>query len=271
MKPTYGTVSRYGVVAFGSSLDQVGPVGRTTADDALSLDALGSGGRDAYDGTSRDVEASFAAHLEDGVAGRRVGIVPAFMEAAGLAPEVKRAVERAARSLADQGAELVEHLEDGVAGRRVGIVPAFMEAAGLAPEVKRAVERAARSLADQGAELVEVDLPHLDAAIAAYYVIGPAEAFSNLARFDGVLYGYQEPGCANLAEQSAKSRAHGFGAEAKRRQLLGAYLLSSGVYDKYYFAAQKARTLITDDYARAFEQVDAIPRRSWRPRVLRPR
>lgn len=211
MKPTYGTVSRYGVVAFGSSLDQVGPFGRTTADVALSLDALVSGGRDAYDGTSRDVEASFAAHLED-----------------------------------------------GVAGRRVGIVPAFMEAAGLAPEVKHAVERAARSLADQGAELVEVDLPHLDAAIAAYYVIGPAEAFSNLARFDGVRYGYQEPGCANLAEQSSKSRAHGFGAEAKRRQLLGAYLLSSGVYDKYYFAAQKARTLITDDYARAFEQVDAI-------------
>ena len=211
VKPTYGTVSRYGVVAFGSSLDQVGPFGRTTADVALSLDALVSGGRDACDGTSRDVEASFAAHLED-----------------------------------------------GVAGRRVGIVPAFMEAAGLAPEVKRAVERAARSLADQGAELVEVDLPHLDAAIAAYYVIGPAEAFSTLARFDGVRYGYQEPGCANLAEQSAKSRAHGFGAEAKRRQLLGAYLLSSGVYDKYYFAAQKARTLITDDYARAFEQVDAI-------------
>lgn len=211
MKPTYGTVSRYGVVAFGSSLDQVGPFGRTTADVALSLDALVSGGRDAYDGTSRDVEASFAAHLED-----------------------------------------------GVAGRRVGIVPAFMEAAGLAPEVKHAAERAARSLADQGAELVEVDLPHLDAAIAAYYVIGPAEAFSNLARFDGVRYGYQEPGCANLAEQSAKSRAHGFGAEAKRRQLLGAYLLSSGVYDKYYFAAQKARTLITSDYARAFERVDAI-------------
>ncbi len=211
MKPTYGTVSRYGVVAFGSSLDQVGPFARTTADVALSLDALVSGGRDVLDGTSRDVEASFAAHLED-----------------------------------------------GVEGRRVGIVPAFMEAEGLAPEVKRAVERAARSLADQGAELVEIDLPHLDAAIAAYYVIGPAEAFSNLARFDGVRYGYQEPGCANLAERSAKSRAHGFGTEAKRRQLLGAYLLSSGVYDKYYFAAQKARTLITADYTRAFERVDAI-------------
>ena len=105
-----------------------------------------------------------------------------------------------------------------------------MEAEGLAPEVRAAVEGALRALEAQGAELVEVELPHLDAAIAAYYAIGPAEAFSNLARFDGVRYGYQEPGCANLAEQSAKSRAHGFGAEAKRRQMLGAYLLSSGVY-----------------------------------------
>ena len=105
---------------------------------------------------------------------------------------------------------------------------------------------------------MEVDLPHVDAAIAAYYVIGPAEAFSNLARFDGIRYGYQEPDCTSLARQSALSRAHGFGAEAKRRQLLGAYLLSSGVYDRYYYAAQKARTLITADYARAFEQVDVI-------------
>ena len=133
-----------------------------------------------------------------------------------------------------------------------------MEAEGLAPEVKAAVEGALRTLEAQGAKLVEVDLPHLDAAIAAYYVIGPAEAFSNLARFDGVRYGYQEAGCTNLAEQSSKSRAHGFGAEAKRRQMLGAYLLSSGVYDKYYYAAQKARSLITEDYARAYEQVDVI-------------
>ena len=96
------------------------------------------------------------------------------------------------------------------------------------------------------------------AAIAAYYVIGPAEAFSNLARFDGIRYGYQEPDCASLADQSSLSRAHGFGTEAKRRQMLGAYLLSSGVYDRYYYAAQKARTLITRDYARAFEQVDVI-------------
>lgn len=211
MKPTYGVVSRYGVVAFGSSLDQVGPFGRTVRDVALALDALTAGGRDPFDGTSQDVEGGFAAHVDD-----------------------------------------------DISGLRVGVIPAFMEAEGLAPEVRTAVEGALRALETQGAELVEVELPHLDAAIAAYYVIGPAEAFSNLARFDGVRYGYQEPGCSNLAEQSAKSRAHGFGAEAKRRQMLGAYLLSSGVYDKYYYAAQKARSLITADYARAYEQVDVI-------------
>lgn len=211
MKPTYGVVSRYGVVAFGSSLDQVGPFGRTVRDVALALDALTAGGRDPFDGTSWDVGGGFAAHVDD-----------------------------------------------DISGLRVGVIPAFMEAEGLAPEVRTAVEGALRTLESQGAELVEVELPHLDAAIAAYYVIGPAEAFSNLARFDGVRYGYQEPGCSNLAEQSAKSRAHGFGAEAKRRQMLGAYLLSSGVYDKYYYAAQKARSLITADYARAYGQVDVI-------------
>ena len=133
-----------------------------------------------------------------------------------------------------------------------------MEAEGLTAEVKHAVEETARRLEAAGAILVDVELPHLDAAISAYYVIGPAEAFSNLARFDGVRYGYQEPGCSNLADQSSRSRAHGFGEEAKRRQMLGAYLLSSGVYDKYYYAAQKARTLITADYTAAFERVDAI-------------
>ena len=214
MKPTYGAVSRYGVVAFGSSLDQVGPFGRTVADVALAMDALVDGGRDPYDSTSQEV-------------------APAFAAAAAAADE-------------------------GLSGARIGMVPAFMEAEGLTAEVRAGVERAASALEAAGAELVEVDLPHVDAAIAAYYVIGPAEAFSNLARFDGIRYGYQEPGCANLAQQSALSRAHGFGDEAKRRQMLGAYLLSSGVYDTYYYAAQKARTLITADYTAAFAQVDAI-------------
>lgn len=211
LKPTYGTVSRYGVVAFGSSLDQVGPFGRTVEDVALAMDALVAGGHDQYDSTSQDVAPQFAA---------------------------------AART--------------GIEEKRVGIIPAFMDAEGLTPEVRNAIKRAAAALEAAGATLVEVELPHLDAAIAAYYVIGPAEAFSNLARFDGIRYGYQEPNCATLAAQSALSRAHGFGAEAKRRQMLGAYLLSSGVYDKYYYAAQKARTLITEDYARAFEQADVL-------------
>ena len=210
-KPTYGAVSRYGVVAFGSSLDQVGPFGRTVEDVALAMNALTGAGHDPYDCISQDCAVDFT-----------------------------------------------EHLNDSIEGKRVGIIPAFMEAEGLTPEVKAAVQRAAQELQNQGAELVEVDLPHLDAAIAAYYVIGPAEAFSNLARFDGIRYGYQEEGCANLSDQSSLSRAHGFGAEAKRRQMLGAYLLSSGVYDKYYYAAQKARTLITQDYDAAYAKVDTI-------------
>ena len=211
MKPSYGMVSRYGVVAFGSSLDQVGPFGRTVEDVALAMDALVAGGSDPSDSTAQSCAPNFVASLEA-----------------------------------------------SIAGKRVGIIPAFMRAEGLTPEVRAVVEAAAAKLQNQGAELVEVDLPHLDAAIAAYYVIGPCEAFSNLARFDGVRYGYQEPDCANLADQSSLSRAHGFGAEAKRRQMLGAYLLSSGVYDKYYYAAQKARTLITADYTAAFEKVDVI-------------
>ena len=211
VKPTYGTVSRYGVVAFGSSLDQVGPFGRRVEDVALAMNALVAAGRDPYDSTSQDCPVDF-----------------------------------------------LEHLEDSVEGKKVGVVPALMEAAGLTDEVKAAVESAARALADQGAQIVEVELPNIASAIAAYYVIAPCEAFSNLARFDGVRYGYQEPGCANLAEQTSKSRAHGFGEEAKRRQMLGAYLLSSGTYDKYYYPAQQVRTLITQDYARAYEQCDVI-------------
>ncbi len=211
MKPTYGAVSRYGVVAFGSSLDQVGPFGRNVADVALAMNALTGAGRDPYDSTSQDCPVDF-----------------------------------------------LEHLEDPVEGRRVGVVPQLMEAEGLTPEMRRAIEGACRMLTDQGAELVEVELPNIASAIAAYYVIAPCEAFSNLARFDGVRYGYQEPGCATLAEQSSLSRAHGFGEEAKRRQMLGAYLLSSGVYDKYYYPAQQVRTLITNDYKRAYEKCDVI-------------
>lgn len=211
MKPTYGAVSRYGVVAFGSSLDQVGPFGRSVADVALAMNALTGPGRDPYDSTSQNCPVDF-----------------------------------------------LEHLEDPIEGRTVGIVPELMDAAGLTQEVKDALASAISALKDQGAQVVEVDLPNIRSAIAAYYVIAPCEAFSNLARFDGVRYGYQEPNCASLAEQTAKSRSHGFGEEAKRRQMLGAYLLASGVYDKYYYPAQQVRTLITQDYVEAYKKCDVI-------------
>jgi aspartyl-tRNA(Asn)/glutamyl-tRNA(Gln) amidotransferase subunit A len=212
LKPTYGAVSRYGVVAFGSSLDQVGPFARSVSDVALAMNALVGDGRDPLDCTSQDCPVDF-----------------------------------------------LEHLEDPVEGMRVGVIPELMEADGLTDEVKVAVRGAREALESQGARTVEIELPHMGASIAAYYVIGPCEAFSNLARFDGVRYGYQEPGCSTLAEQSSRSRAHGFGDEAKRRQLLGAYLLSSGVYETYYYPAQQVRTLITQDYAEAYEQVRRHP------------
>ena len=211
MKPTYGTVSRYGVVAFGSSLDQVGPFGRSVKDVSLVLDALVAGGRDPLDSTSQDVPPGFS-----------------------------------------------DMLEDPVDGMRVGIVPALWQQEGVTEEVRSGLFVARSALEDQGVAFVEVDLPNIAAAIAAYYVIGPCEAFSNLARFDGVRYGYQEPGCVTLAEQTALSRAHGFGPEAKRRQMLGAYLLSAGVYETYYYPAQQVRTLITSDYRDAFDRCDAI-------------
>ena len=209
VKPSYGVVSRFGVVAFGSSLDQVGPFARSVEDAALAMNAIA--GRDVRDCTSQDVGTDFTANLAEGVRGMRIGVVPAFMEAKGLTPEVKAKVEEAA-----------EHL---------------------------------RAL---GAELVEVELPNAQAAMSAYYVLGPCEAFSNLARFDSVRYGYCDPGHKDLGSQYEASRAIGFGPETRRRVMLGSYLLSAGVYDTYYYPAQQVRTLITQDYARAYEQVDCI-------------
>ena len=209
VKPTYGTVSRYGVVAFGSSLDQVGPFARSVRDAAAAMDVLA--GRDVLDCTSQDVPAGFSAACEQDVAGMRVGVVRSFMDAEGLSGEVAARVKEAAEKL---------------------------EAA--------------------GATIVEVDLPHIDAAISAYYVLGPCEAFSNLARFDSVRYGYCEEGHKDLGGQYEASRAHGFGEEAKRRIMLGSYLLSAGVYEQYYYPAQQVRTLITRDYAQAYEKCDVI-------------
>ena len=209
VKPTYGVVSRYGVVAFGSSLDQVGPFARNVQDAALAMNALA--GHDPLDCTSQPVTTDFTANLAEGVKGMRIGVVPAFMEAEGLAPEVRAKVE-----------EAVEHLRQ------------------------------------MGAEIVEVELPNAQAAMSAYYVLGPCEAFSNLARFDSVRYGYCEPGCKDLGHQCEASRSAGFGPEARRRIMLGSYLLSAGVYEKYYYPAQQVRTLITQDYVKAYEKVDCI-------------
>lgn len=209
VKPSYGVVSRFGVVAFGSSLDQVGPFARSVEDAAFALNAIA--GRDALDCTSQAVGVDFAANLAEGVRGMRIGIVPAFMEARGLTAEVKAKVEEAA-----------DHL---------------------------------RAL---GADIVEVELPNAQAAMSAYYVLGPCEAFSNLARFDSVRYGYCDPGHADLGSQYEASRAKGFGPETRRRIMLGSYLLSAGVYDTYYYPAQQVRTLITQDYERAFQRVDCI-------------
>lgn len=208
VKPTYGVVSRYGVVAFGSSLDQVGPFARSVEDAALAMNVLA--GHDPLDCTSQPVT-DFTANLTKGVAGMKIGVVPAFMEAEGLEAEVRTKVE-----------EAIDHLRQ------------------------------------MGAEIVEVELPNAQAAMSAYYVLGPCEAFSNLARFDSVRYGYCDPGHKDLGSQYEASRSAGFGPEARRRIMLGSYLLSAGVYDKYYYPAQQVRTLITQDYTKAYEKVDCI-------------
>ena len=209
VKPTYGMVSRYGVVAFGSSLDQVGPFARSVEDAALALNAIT--GHDPLDATSQNVRTDFTANLAEGVRGMRIGLVREFMEAEGLQPEVRAKIEDAAEQL--------------------------------------------RQL---GAEIVEVDLPNAKAAISAYYVLGPCEAFSNLSRFDSVRYGYCAEGHADLGGQYEESRAKGFGIEARRRIMLGSYLLSAGVYEKYYYPAQQVRTLITNDYIEAYKKCDCI-------------
>lgn len=208
LKPTYGVVSRYGVVAFGSSLDQVGPFARSVEDAAYTLNAIS--GRDPLDCTSQECTVDFTANLNMGISGMKIGVVPALLELDGLSSEVRKAFDEAVKKL------------EGL-----------------------------------GAEIVEIDLPHAAAAISAYYVLGPCEAFSNLSRFDSVRYGHHAHG-KNLEQRYEQSRAEGFGAEAKRRIMLGAWLLASGVYDEYYIPAQKVRTLITCDYTEAFKKVDTI-------------
>ncbi len=207
-KPTYGRVSRYGLVAFASSLDQIGPVTKTVRDAAMLLGVIS--GADARDATSvPEPVPDYAAALDGGLRGVRLGLPREYF---------------------------------------VG---------GLDPDVKRAVEAAVRELEGLGAELVEVSLPHTEYAIAAYYLIATAEASANLARFDGIRYGVRVDG-ADPVELYCRTRGAGFGAEVKRRIILGTYALSSGYYDAYYLRAQKVRTLIRRDFLQAFERVDAL-------------
>ena len=208
LKPTYGLVSRYGLVAYASSLDQIGPFGRTTEDVALVLRAIA--GHDPLDSTS------FKADVPD---------------------------YRAALA--------------GPVPRRIGIPKEYF-GEGLDPEIGAAVEAAVKFYRDRGCEVKEVSLPHTQYCLDAYYVIATAEASSNLARFDGVRYGHRSKAATDAIDLYAKSRAEGFGAEVKRRIILGTYVLSSGYYDAYYLRAQKVRTLIRRDFLRAFEQVDAL-------------
>ena len=208
-KPTYGRVSRYGLIAFASSLDQIGPMTKDVADSAILLQAVA--GHDPRDSTSSPRP------------------VPDYLST----------------------------LRNGVKGMRLG-VPKEYFVAGMEPAVEQAVRDAIRLLEQQGASIEEVSLPHSDVALPAYYIIAPAEASSNLARYDGVRYGHQAEGAKNLIEQYMLTRQQGFGPEVKRRIVLGTYALSSGYYDAYYLQAQKVRTLIIDDFKRAFERVDAL-------------
>ena len=209
LKPSYGRVSRYGLVAFASSLDQIGPLTQSVEDAALILQAIAGG--DPLDSTSLDAP------------------VPDYLSG----------------------------LHHGVQGLKLGI-PKECFGEGIDPGVRKNVEAAIQKLAAQGAEIVEISLPHTEHAVATYYVIAPAEASSNLSRFDGIRYGHRAANPADILDLYQKSREEGFGPEVKRRIILGTYILSSGYYDAYYTRAQKVRTLIRRDFENAFQQVDAI-------------
>jgi len=209
LKPTYGRVSRFGLVAFASSLDQVGPFAKDVLDAALMLQAVA--GHDPMDSTSAAIPVpDYAAELDRGVRDLRVGIPAEY----------------------------------------------FIE--GLDAEVEAAVRAAVETLKGLGAKTESVSLPHTEYGLAAYYLIAPAECSSNLARYDGVKYGLRVPGARDLIDMYSRTRGAGFGAEVKRRVMLGTYALSAGYYDAYYGKAQKVRTLVQRDFQKAFERVDVI-------------
>ncbi len=210
LKPTYGRVSRWGLVAFASSLDQVGPFTTTVADSAEILQVIA--GRDSRDSTCLEVA------------------VPNYSET----------------------------LNNSISGMRVGLIKECFEQNGLSDEVKKSVLESAQKLQLLGAELKEVSCPRFNDGIATYYVIAPSEASANLARYDGVKYGYRSMSTDNLSSMTTASRTEGFGSEVKRRILVGTYALSAGYVDAYYKKAQKVRTLIRNDFDNAFKQVDVL-------------
>jgi len=208
LKPTYGLVSRYGLVAFASSLDQIGPFTRTVEDAELALSVIG--GHDPKDSTSAPAAPAASAPAPKDLQGLRIGLPKEY----------------------------------------------FIE--GLDPEIEKSVRDAVAVLKSMGAEIKEVSLPHTKYAIAAYYIIAPSEASSNLARFDGIRYGFMDRSATSLAEVYEMTRGAGFGPEVKRRIMLGTYALSSGYYDAYYSKAQRVRTLMANDFREVFKQVDLI-------------
>jgi len=209
VKPSYGRVSRFGLVAFASSLDQVGPLTKTVRDSALIVNAMA--GHDPQDSTS----------------------------------------------LNEPVPDYTKNLGRDLKGMRLGLPKEYM-IEGIDPQVKSAVDTALKQLQSLGAEIVDVSLPHTDYGIAVYYFLATAEASANLARFDGVRYGYRAREPKDLLDHYGRTREEGFGAEVKRRIILGTYVLSSGYYDAYYVRAQKVRELIRQDFVKAFEKVDAI-------------
>jgi aspartyl-tRNA(Asn)/glutamyl-tRNA(Gln) amidotransferase subunit A len=209
LMPTYGRVSRYGLIAFASSLDHIGPLTNNVKDAALVLRTIA--GRDPMDSTSAEVP------------------VPDY----------------------------VAELEKPVRGLKLGVAAEYF-GEGLDAEVRNAIEAAIQNLARLGCEVVPVSLPHTAYAIPAYYIVATAEASANLARFDGVRYGYRARGARTLSGMYRRSRDEGFGPEVKRRIMLGTYALSAGYYDAYYLKAQRVRTLLTRDFEEAFKKVDAI-------------
>lgn len=209
MKPTYGTVSRYGLVAFASSLDQIGPFSKDVTDCALLLNAIC--GHDPKDSTSARMNyPDFTSYLNGSIQGMKIGVPKEYM------------------------------------------------GQGIDPEVRRVIQNALKKMAELGAEVEETTLPHTEYALPVYYIIAPAEASSNLARYDGVKYGLRDEQAQDVVDMFKRSRSQGFGTEVKRRIMLGTYALSAGYYDAYYLKALKVRTLIKQDFDRAFEKYDLL-------------